>query len=96
MRNENRGLMIGDRGFGLVSILHALDPTVVHVHDAVAEIKDADVMSDHDDGPVGLNGDERVPTTALRRDAALLRGWGALLPKLRAVTPPPRTPTGST
>src|SRR5260370_8634712 len=49
--------MIGDRGFGLVSILDALDPTVVHVHDAVAEIKDADVMSDHDDGPAGLDGD---------------------------------------
>ena len=49
--------MIGDPGFGYVSILHALDPTVVHVHDAVAEIKDADVMSDHDDGPAGLNGD---------------------------------------
>ena len=49
--------MIGDRGFGLVSILHALDATVVHVHNAVAEIKDTDVMSDHDDSPVGLNGD---------------------------------------
>jgi hypothetical protein len=36
-------------------------------------------------GAVGLNGDERPATAALRRDAALLRGWAGLLPTMRTV-----------
>ncbi|MGA2575227.1 MAG: beta-galactosidase [Bryobacteraceae bacterium] len=34
-------------------------------------------------GAVSLNGDERPTVTALRRNAALLRHWGALLPGMR-------------
>jgi hypothetical protein len=41
-------------------------------------------------GAVGLAGDERGATSALRRDAALLRAWGAALGTLRpAATPKP-------
>jgi hypothetical protein len=39
-------------------------------------------------GAVGLSGDERPATAALRRDAALLRSWSALLPTLQAVSMP--------
>lgn len=41
-------------------------------------------------GAVGLAGDERGATGALRRDAALLRAWGAILGSLQpAATPKP-------
>jgi hypothetical protein len=39
-------------------------------------------------GAVGLAGDERPTTGALRRDAALLRNWGALLAGMRPAAPP--------
>ena len=39
-------------------------------------------------GAVGLNGDERPTTSALRRDAALLRSWLPLLADLHAVAMP--------
>jgi Glycosyl hydrolases family 35 len=39
-------------------------------------------------GAVDLSGDERVGTSALRRDAALLRGWSAILPEMRVVPVP--------
>ncbi|MCX6628837.1 MAG: beta-galactosidase [Candidatus Solibacter sp.] len=39
-------------------------------------------------GAVGLSGDERPATAALRRDAALLRGWERLFADLRHVTLP--------
>lgn len=39
-------------------------------------------------GAVGLSGDERPATAALRRDAALLRSWSAVLPALRSVAIP--------
>jgi Glycosyl hydrolases family 35 len=39
-------------------------------------------------GAVGLSGDETPATTALRRDAALLRNWGPLLSGLTAVPLP--------
>lgn len=39
-------------------------------------------------GGVGLSGDERPTTRALRRDAALLRNWSELLLDLRPVTVP--------
>jgi hypothetical protein len=39
-------------------------------------------------GAVGLNGDERPTTSALRRDAALLRAWLPLLPDLHAAAMP--------
>ena len=39
-------------------------------------------------GAVGLNGEERPATIALRRDAALLRSWSALLSGLRVVRMP--------
>jgi Glycosyl hydrolases family 35 len=44
-------------------------------------------------GAVGLNGDERPATAALRRDAALLRGWDRLLSQMRTV-PIPKPPAG--
>jgi hypothetical protein len=44
-------------------------------------------------GAVGLSGDEHPATSALRRNAALLRSWGRLLTELRPA-PTPRTPTG--
>jgi hypothetical protein len=37
-------------------------------------------------GAVGLSGDERPATSALRRDAALLRNWARLFPGLHPVT----------
>jgi hypothetical protein len=39
-------------------------------------------------GAVGLSGDERSTTSALRRDAALLRNWARLLPGLHSVAMP--------
>jgi hypothetical protein len=39
-------------------------------------------------GAVGLSGDETPATAALRRSAALLRNWGALLPRLAPVALP--------
>jgi hypothetical protein len=39
-------------------------------------------------GAVGLSGDERPATSALRRDAALLRNWARLLPGLHPVAMP--------
>jgi hypothetical protein len=39
-------------------------------------------------GAVGLNGDERPTTSALRRDAALLRSWSWLFADLRAAAMP--------
>ena len=39
-------------------------------------------------GAVGLSGDERPTTSALRRDAALLRNWARLFPGLHAVAMP--------
>jgi Glycosyl hydrolases family 35 len=39
-------------------------------------------------GAVGLSGDEHPTTAALRRDAALLRGWAQLFGGLHHVTPP--------
>src|SRR5207253_100505 len=39
-------------------------------------------------GAVGLSGDERPATAALRRDAALLHGWARLLPQMRPVAMP--------
>lgn len=45
-------------------------------------------------GAVGLGGDEHGATAALRRDAALLRGWARLFDQMRAVTPAPRPVTG--
>jgi hypothetical protein len=50
-------------------------------------------------GAVGLSGDERPATGALRRDAALLRNWGALLAAMRpAALPKPaaKLPEGVT
>ncbi|MEO8597462.1 MAG: beta-galactosidase [Candidatus Solibacter sp.] len=44
-------------------------------------------------GAVGLSGDERPSTAALRRDAALLRGWTRLFPGLKH-TAAPRPVTG--
>ncbi|MDE3164666.1 MAG: hypothetical protein KGN36_02585, partial [Acidobacteriota bacterium] len=44
-------------------------------------------------GAVGLDGEEHASTGALRRDAALLRGWGRLLEGLRA-GPAPRLAAG--
>jgi hypothetical protein len=44
-------------------------------------------------GAVGLDGIERWPTAALRRSAALLRGWAAFLPVLQAA-PAPRARVG--
>ena len=44
-------------------------------------------------GAVGLSGDETPATTALRRDAALLRNWGPLLPGLAAI-PLPKPASG--
>jgi hypothetical protein len=45
-------------------------------------------------GAVGLSGDEHTSTAALRRDAALLRGWGRMFAEMRAVTPSPRPVSG--
>jgi hypothetical protein len=45
-------------------------------------------------GAVGLSGDERPTTSALRRDAALLRNWARLFPGLHPVAMP--KPTGVT
>jgi hypothetical protein len=43
-------------------------------------------------GAVGLGGDEQPATAALRREGALLRGWGALLPAMQpAAMPKPAT-----
>ena len=39
-------------------------------------------------GAVGLSGEERPATAALRREGALLRGWGPLLAQLRPVAMP--------
>jgi hypothetical protein len=39
-------------------------------------------------GAVGLSGDERPATGALRRDAALLRNWARLLPGMHSVAVP--------
>jgi hypothetical protein len=39
-------------------------------------------------GAVGLSGEERTGTGALRRDGALLRSWGPLLAELRPVAMP--------
>ena len=39
--------------------LDAADPAVLHVDDAVAEVEDAAVVGDDDDGAVGLHGDLR-------------------------------------
>jgi len=39
-------------------------------------------------GAVGLSGDERPTTSALRRDAALLRNWARLFPGLHSVAMP--------
>ena len=39
-------------------------------------------------GAVGLSGDERPATGALRRDAALLRYWSSVLPAVRSVVMP--------
>jgi hypothetical protein len=39
-------------------------------------------------GAVGLSGDEHPATGALRRDAALLRNWTALLPSLHSIAMP--------
>jgi hypothetical protein len=39
-------------------------------------------------GAVGLSGDERPATSALRRDAALLRNWARLLPGMHSVAMP--------
>ena len=51
-------------------------------------------------GAVGLSGDERATTDALRRDAALLRAWGRLLSEMHthAMPAPPsgRLPEGVT
>ena len=44
-------------------------------------------------GAVGLSGDERATTNALRRDAALLRNWTPLFSRLRALALP-RPATG--
>ncbi len=44
-------------------------------------------------GAVGLNGEERPATAALRREAALLRNWATLLGALRPVAMP-RPPDG--
>jgi Glycosyl hydrolases family 35 len=44
-------------------------------------------------GAVGLAGDEKPAAAALRRDAALLRSWGPLLPALQP-TAPPKVPSG--
>ncbi|MBZ5582203.1 MAG: beta-galactosidase [Acidobacteriia bacterium] len=42
------------------------------------------------EGAVGLAGNERTPTTSLRRDSALLRNWAPLFPRLRpAILPKP-------
>ena len=45
-------------------------------------------------GAVGLSGDERPATGALRRDAALLRNWARLFPGLHSVAMP--SPVGVT
>jgi hypothetical protein len=45
-------------------------------------------------GAVGLSGDERSATGALRRDAALLRNWARLFPGLHSVAMP--SPAGVT
>jgi hypothetical protein len=45
-------------------------------------------------GAVGLGGDEHASTAALRRNAALLRGWGRLFGAMRAVAPVPRPVSG--
>ena len=45
-------------------------------------------------GAVSLNGDERPSMSALRRDAALLRDWSALLSALHARAAAPKTGTG--
>jgi hypothetical protein len=45
-------------------------------------------------GAVGLSGDERPTTSALRRDAALLRNWARLFPGLHSVAIP--SPAGVT
>ena len=45
-------------------------------------------------GAVGLAGDEHGATAALRRDAALLRGWARLFEQMHAVSPAPRPVTG--
>jgi hypothetical protein len=45
-------------------------------------------------GAVGLSGDESSATSALRRDAALLRNWARLLPGLHSVAMP--SPAGVT
>jgi hypothetical protein len=42
-------------------------------------------------GAVGLSGDEHSSTAALRRTAALLRGWSAMLPQMRHVAMPKPT-----
>jgi hypothetical protein len=39
-------------------------------------------------GAVGLSGDEHPTTAALRRTAALLRGWSAMLPQMKPVALP--------
>jgi hypothetical protein len=39
-------------------------------------------------GAVALNGEEQPGTAALRREGALLRGWGAFVPALKPVTMP--------
>ena len=44
-------------------------------------------------GAVGLSGDERATTAALRRDAALLRAWARLLPEMHAHAMP-KPPSG--
>lgn len=45
-------------------------------------------------GAVGLAGEEHGATAALRRDAALLRGWARLFDQMHAVTPTPRPAAG--
>jgi hypothetical protein len=52
------------------------------------------------EGAVGLSGDERPAAAALRREAALLRHWGATIPALQPVAAPQppsdRLPVGVT
>jgi hypothetical protein len=45
-------------------------------------------------GTVGLGGEEHASTAALRRDAALLRGWARLFGQMRSVQPTPRAVSG--
>jgi hypothetical protein len=48
------------------------------------------------EGAVSMNGDERPTVTALRRDAALLERWAALLPPLAALPLTTKLPHGVT